>query len=80
MLRVLVRKASKDNYFSIKTFNSLQDLLAFQNKAGTIILKHSFFYKEDLKTIRECFNVTNKVAKRIASIRISLVIYDDYIE
>lgn len=80
MLRVLVTKASNDEYFSIKTFNTLEDLMRFQKKARRVILESSFFYGMPLSVIRESFQVNNKCAKRIQHINIQLIIYDDYIE
>lgn len=80
MLRVLVTKASNDKYFSIKTFNTLEDLMHFQKKAERVILESSFFYNMPLSAIRESFQVNNKCAKRIQHIAIQLTIYDDYIE
>ena len=80
MFRVLVTKASNDEYFSIKTFNTLEDLMRFQKKAGRVILESSFFFNMPLSAIRESFQVNNKCAKRIKHITTQLIIYDDYIE
>jgi hypothetical protein len=81
MIRYLVRKASSDTYFSIKTFHSLDELMTFQKKSKhSVILKNNFWYNEDLSGIREAFHVNNKVAKRIRAIHTCLVIYDSFIE
>jgi hypothetical protein len=83
-MKVVIRKASSDDWYTIKNFETFQSVVDYMNKKNhPLILRDNFFYGMPLDTIMYAWNdvdMTEEKAREMQSIKYELEIYDDYIE
>lgn len=71
-MKFLIAYASRDEYSGVKEFNSLTDLLNFQNKVkNPIIIAHNMWYKT---------KPNEDIRKEYTEAEYTITVYDDYIE
>ena len=83
-MKILILKASDFDWYRIKDFDNLQDVVNYMDKKNRpLILSHNFWYGIDLDSIMYAWSdigITEEEALMLQKIRYSLKIYDDYIE
>ena len=77
----VITYTSQSHAPSIKHFNSLEELINFYNKVGSLILQHNTLKNEDPNFIMEWNCVSNiELATQICECDYELEVYDDYRE
>ena len=80
-MEVLISKASDDNWWECRKFDSLQNLFDYIESCGhSIVLEESYFYNLDVEWIMKAYQVTEEEAEKIQNIKWNALIYDTYIE
>lgn len=79
-MKFAITAASKDDYYMIKEFNTIEELIAFYHESGhSIIIEPNMAYQEkDLDLVQE-YNPRID-AKELTAIPYAINIYDDYME
>lgn len=79
-MKFAITAAARDDYYMIKEFNTIEELIAFYKKAkNEIIIGHNECYKEKNLAFVHEYN-PNVDAKELTNIPYAITIYDDYME
>lgn len=79
-MKFAITAASRDDYYMIKEFNTIEELITFYKKANhEIIIGRNECYKE--KNLAFVHEYNPKVdAEQLTTVPYAITIYDDYME
>lgn len=80
MIKVVMERTSKSNWYQIKTIPNLEALISIYKEEGDLILRKNWRYGEDPKIIRLCERIPFEDAKEISECELALEIYDTWRE
>lgn len=78
-MKFAITAASKDDYYMIKEFKTIEELIDFYNESQhSIVIGPNMAYKEQVALVQE---YNPKVdAEQLTTVPYAITIYDDYME
>lgn len=80
MMKFYIYSTSGNIHGYVKTFSSLEELIAFQALNGTIIIENNFWYNGDTDFLITFHGFSPEEAHEIINCDKAIEIYDDYRE